>query len=987
MKALSFCLLIHAAVIIVCPVFAQNKTEAIRINQIGFYPNGPKTAIVVDPTADQFYIMTSDLADTVFTGYLGESRYWVYSDEQVKQANFSDLKTTGTFVVLVPGLGYSSPFDIRPRVHQELARAATKAFYFQRMSIELAKEYAGKWKRPLGHPDTEVLVHASAASPERPEGTVISCPRGWYDAGDYNKYIVNSGISVYTLLSAYEHFPEYCRAMNTRIPESGNNIPDVLDEALWNIRWMLTMQDPYDGGVYHKCTHANFCGMVMPHQATAPRYVVQKSTPAALNFAAVMAQTSRIFREFESELPGFADSCLTAALVAWRWARKNPDVYYRQNIINETFLPQINTGEYGDWNDNDEFKWAAAELAITTEQDSFLTAVDALSNENLSLPGWNSVATLGLYSLAHYRRHLTSSVDTTALKTRLIRYADQIKSELANSAYGVLIAQFPWGSNAVAANQSIAMIQAFELTADSSYLRAAIANLDYLLGRNATGYCFISGQGDKSPMFFHHRPSEADGIDDPVPGLLAGGPNPDQQDNCPGYSSDLPACSYLDNMCSYASNEICINWNAPLACLATAAEAIYAPAGIPNTITVSLTAPFENTHFLLPDSIPLSAEASVEQGYIIKVEFYANQVKIGESESAPYSITWKSDRPGILQLRAKAVGSTGDFRYSETSEVIISNPEPAGRLLFVVGSPDLNSGDHAVFGFLVQNNYLVTVQDDADSAAFQIEDKDAILVSSTVDYSANIRSQLLNTGVPMISWEITLFDDFGWTGKRNNSDFGRITGSSVQIVNGSHPVAEDLPESVQITCNDEELVWGLPNENAEIIAVHQNGTDKAAIFAYETGASMYNMCMANARKVGFCFYDESPASFTAAGWKLFLQAVKWVISGESLAVKSREMTVPETDVLLQNYPNPFNATTRIKYTVPVNTKVTITILNIRGEEIIRLVDSHQSPGSYETVWRGEDAEGFKMTSGLYICRIRFSAPQKVIHERKMILIQ
>ena len=229
--------------LMVAALFAQPHTEDIRINQIGFYPNGPKTAIVVESSAEQFFITTPDVQDTVFTGALSASKTWPYSQESVKQADFSEFTDTGTFVLLVPGLGYSAPFDIKPRVHQEVARATTKAFYFQRMSMELTEEFAGKWARPMGHPDTDVRVHASAASAERPEGTVISSPRGWYDAGDYNKYIINSGISVYTMLAIYEHFPEYSRSLDTNIPESGNAIPDVLDETLWNMRWMLTMQD------------------------------------------------------------------------------------------------------------------------------------------------------------------------------------------------------------------------------------------------------------------------------------------------------------------------------------------------------------------------------------------------------------------------------------------------------------------------------------------------------------------------------------------------------------------------------------------------------------------------------------------------------------------------------------------------------------------------------------------------------------------------
>jgi hypothetical protein len=156
----------------------------------------------------------------------------------------------------------------------------------------------------------------------------------WQHSGDYNKYIVNSGISTYTLLAAYEHFPEYYRQFEFNIPESGNGIPDILDEALWNIDWMLTMQAPNDGGVYHKLTTANFSGFVMPNQDTARRYVVQKGTAATLNFAAVMAQASRIFQSFNSEMPGFAETCLDAALDAWRWARKNPNLRYSQSALN-----------------------------------------------------------------------------------------------------------------------------------------------------------------------------------------------------------------------------------------------------------------------------------------------------------------------------------------------------------------------------------------------------------------------------------------------------------------------------------------------------------------------------------------------------------------------------------------------------------------------------------------------------------------------------
>ena len=97
------------------------------------------------------------------------------------------------------------------------------------------------------------------------------------------------------------------------------------------------------------------------------------------------------------------------------------------------------------------------------------------------------------------------------------------------------------------------------------------------MGRNPLGRSMVTGVGTKPPMHPHHRPSEADGIDAPVPGFISGGPNPGQQDKagCPvPYPSKMPALSWLDHYCSYASNEIAINWNAPLVYVSAALQAL-----------------------------------------------------------------------------------------------------------------------------------------------------------------------------------------------------------------------------------------------------------------------------------------------------------------------------------------------------------------------------------------------------------------------------
>jgi len=197
---------------------ALSVSENIRLNQIGFYPEGEKLAAVVESAATDFYLTTRDGADTVYTGQLTQARYWDLADENVALADFSTWTEPGEYVLLVPGVGVSHPFEIKPYVHQRVAMWSLKGYYFQRASMALDESYAGKWKRKLGHPDNKVYVHESAATALRPKDTIISSPKGWYDAGDYNKYIVNSGISTYTLLQLYENYPYYCQSLNTHIP-------------------------------------------------------------------------------------------------------------------------------------------------------------------------------------------------------------------------------------------------------------------------------------------------------------------------------------------------------------------------------------------------------------------------------------------------------------------------------------------------------------------------------------------------------------------------------------------------------------------------------------------------------------------------------------------------------------------------------------------------------------------------------------------------
>ncbi|WP_039912834.1 glycoside hydrolase family 9 protein [Cellvibrio mixtus] len=544
----------------------------IKINQLGFKPNAQKLAVVPAIAATTFRVIDTSDNSTALTGTLGAAATWAPSQESVKLADVSAITKPGTYELLVDGVEKAAEFTVSNSAYDALNAGAIKAFYFNRASTELLETHAGAYKRAAGHMDDKVLIHASARSIQRPEGTIISAPKGWYDAGDYNLYVVNSGISTYTLLAAYESFSDYFKNQNLNIPESGDAVPDLLNEALWNLEWMLAMQDPNDGGVYHKLTSKSFSGFVMPANDISDRYVVQKTTAAALDFAATMAAASRIYANYEAQLPGLATKMLNAAQAAYAWAKANPKVYYSQPS-------DISTGEYGDGDVSDEFAWASTELYITTKTDSYYTEAN-LANMTPDAPWWGGVKTLGFFSLVRHSGNLTTAADTTLIKSKLDNLAKAIETKANGSAYAVAInnRDFNWGSNSGILNQAWVLLEAYQAdTSKTGYLSAAQSLLDYVLGRNATDYSFVTGFGKKTPQNIHHRPSAADGIPGAIPGFLAGGSNAGQEDklNCSKpYPSTLPAKSYLDDECSYASNEIAINWNAPLVYVTAAIQVL-----------------------------------------------------------------------------------------------------------------------------------------------------------------------------------------------------------------------------------------------------------------------------------------------------------------------------------------------------------------------------------------------------------------------------
>ena len=502
----------------------------IRLNQLGYRPDMTKTAVVTVPgNSRSWSILSADgCGDAVFTGKLPSAVRNEASGETVQVIDFTEFSREGRYFIQLEDGTLSTVFTISDSVYDNLSGAALHFF-------ELAECGTSVDDDTFGHE----ACHTSAARIYGTD-TFIDVSGGWHDAGDYGRYTVPGAKAAADLLLAYEDFGD-------------SRISGIVR---YELEWMLKMQNAETGGVYHKVTCSGFPGFVMPEEETKELLIMPVSTTATGAFAAVMAMAADDYQETDST---FADRCLKAALKAQAYLDSVPaDTTGFKNP------PDISTGEYGDGNDSDERFWALAQLYRTTGDTDYLKKAEAYLNSGLEGGlGWAETSLYGIYAIAK------SSEEQNSLSQRaaelLLAKADEFLANSDTDRYGsALGTDYVWGSSMVAANRGMTMLMASRLSGDAKYLPGAEKQLNYLLGTNTTGYCFVTGFGEKSPEHPHHRPSVAKGM--AQPGMLVGGPDSALEDpTAQGYlSGSAPAACYIDSDQSYSTNEVTIYWNSPL---------------------------------------------------------------------------------------------------------------------------------------------------------------------------------------------------------------------------------------------------------------------------------------------------------------------------------------------------------------------------------------------------------------------------------------
>ena len=521
-----------------------------NVNQVGFLPDAKKTVTISSSNPGSEFDIVDEKNTVVYTGTLSQPYDdTLISGEIVCRGDFTDFTTPGTYKIVSRDGVESYPFVISDNVYDDLLKDTFRMLYMQRCGMELSSGLAGDFAHPACHMQEAVIYGTDKTK------TITG---GWHDAGDYGRYVVPGAQTVQDLFMAYEDFPEIWDgpdADNMDIPESGNGIPDILDEARYELDWMIQMQDETSGGVYHKLTCLDFPEFVMPQEETDTLYLAPVSTAATADFAAVMAKSSDVYKEID---PEFASACLKAAKKAWEYLEVTNNVSGYRNP------DDILTGEYPDGQDKDERFWAAAELyKVTGEEKYKIHLEETMEKYILQGYGWAEMGSYGLHAYLSMEESQQNPVYVEKIKQMVAEKADRILGDAQADGYGAAIGTYNWGSNLTICSNARQLMFAAELTGNEVYNDCASTQLRYILGENALSYCFVSGYGSLSPVNAHHRPCIVTG--EVMKGMVIGGPNSNLEDPfAKALLADMPpAKCYLDNNQSFSTNEVTIYWNSP----------------------------------------------------------------------------------------------------------------------------------------------------------------------------------------------------------------------------------------------------------------------------------------------------------------------------------------------------------------------------------------------------------------------------------------
>ncbi|MCC5928077.1 MAG: glycoside hydrolase family 9 protein [Cyclobacteriaceae bacterium] len=553
---------------------AQSINTFIRADQFGYLPEAEKIVIIAQPItgfdapsayspSEILQIVDVNTGEVVFAG---PSLQWNtgathgQSGDKIWYFNFSEVQTPGRYFVLDPEKNVRShTFYIHPDIYSHVLKEMVRAFYYQRCGVAKTVPYADEqWTDVACHIHSGQDTECFPINDRNNDLLKKDLSGGWHDAGDYNKYTTFTHTTLHEMLFAYQENPE-AFTDDYNIPESGNGIPDLLDEVKFELDWLIKMQLE-DGSALAKVSVTQFQASSPPSADRARRFYGPADASATRAVCSIFAHAHLVFKTLDTPaMQEFAEELLQRALKAWEWLEQNPEYTLYDNAGFQSANPgrseyeqmAIQTG-------------AAVFLLEATGQDKYLEWFDNHYEQFNSLQWgyWFTFQMTNQDVLLHYTKLPQA---TPEVKNRIVesyrlsvmqnnsemfravqQQTDAYKAYLKNNDY-------VWGSNSVKCRAAILL---YNITryADPGEHEAALkqAALNYLHnihGRNAMGLTYISnmrhaGAARSINEIYHNWFTDGSEFDNvltsakgPAPGFLAGGPNthfrPDAQYNGP----------------------------------------------------------------------------------------------------------------------------------------------------------------------------------------------------------------------------------------------------------------------------------------------------------------------------------------------------------------------------------------------------------------------------------------------------------------------
>jgi endoglucanase len=544
------------------PLPGESLSPFIVVDDFGYRPGAAKFAVIRDPEtgfdAEQSFepgatyaVVDAFSGEHEFTGPLVQWNGGAEdpsSGDRARWFDFSSVSRPSTYYVLDTEKGVRSPvFVVSPDVYRDVLRHALRTFFYQRAGAVKDAAHAGVgWADTASHLGPGQDGQARLFSAAEDASTERDLSGGWYDAGDFNKYTNWTADYVVDLLRAYRERPELW-GDDLNIPESGNGVPDVVDEAKWGLDWLVKMQNE-DGSLL---SIVGLASGSPPSAATGPSRYGSPSTSATLSGASAFAFGAIILKSLGGELETYAADLEARAERAWTFADQNPSVVFLNNDAG-TGSSGLGAGqqEVDDAGRRSKKLQAACHLFELTGGEAYRTYFD----QNYAQTGFISTGyTYGWEeflqeSLLHYTKlpDATASVASDILDTYEagVLGGDNLPAHRdARDPYRAPLQTYTWGSNATKARVGLVLHSFVKYAVpgapEDEVLAAAESYLHYLHGVNPLGLVYLTNMGafgaERSASQIFHTwfangsptwDSVGESTYGPAPGFLAGGPNP-----------------------------------------------------------------------------------------------------------------------------------------------------------------------------------------------------------------------------------------------------------------------------------------------------------------------------------------------------------------------------------------------------------------------------------------------------------------------------